>query len=87
MKSYPRQCMTTDGRNFVEDISSNANSPKLQCEGFDGEWLQNFDECEGISEEQCSTMGGVFEECASACRNMPDAHMCTKQCVLVCKIP
>ena len=87
MKSYPRQCMTTDGRNFVEDISPKINSPKSQCEGFDGEWLQEFDECEGISGEQCSTMGGVFEECASACRNMPDAQMCTKQCVLVCKIP
>ena len=86
MESYPRQCRTSDGRNFVEEIKP-IDSPKSQCENFEGTWLQNFNECEGISEEQCSSMNGIFNECESACRHMPEAEMCTMQCVLVCVIP
>ena len=87
MESYPRQCRTSDGRNFVEDINSKIMSPELQCQNYDGKWLSDYNECEGISEEQCSVMDGDFNECESACRHMPDSEMCTLQCVQVCVIP
>jgi len=87
MESYPRQCRTNDGQNFVEDINPRITDQESQCQNFNGTWLQDFNECEGISEEQCSTMKGNFNECESACRHMPDSVMCTLQCVPVCVMP
>jgi hypothetical protein len=86
MESYPRQCRANDGQNFVEDITP-IMIPQEKCQAYNGVWLQEFSECEGISEQQCSSMNGVFHECESACRNMPEAEVCTTQCVLVCEIP
>ncbi|MGD8299972.1 MAG: hypothetical protein PVJ16_08070 [Nitrosopumilaceae archaeon] len=87
MESYPRQCRTSDGRNFVEDTNPKIMNPDVQCQNYNGTWLPDFNECEGISEERCSTMNGNFNECESACRHMPDSEMCTLQCVQVCVIP
>ena len=87
MESYPRQCRTSDGRNFVEDINPRIMSPEVQCQNYNGTWLPEFNECEGISEEHCTTMNGNFNECESACRHMPESEMCTLQCVQVCVIP
>lgn len=86
MESYPRQCRTSDGRNFVEEIAHMGDAMSV-CQEFNGTWLQEFNECEGISEEQCHTMNGTFQECESACRHIPDAEICTAQCVAVCKVP
>jgi len=58
---------------------------ELQCEENKGTWIESANECEGISKEVCTNLGGNFNECASACRNDPDAQMCTMQCVLVCE--
>ena len=56
------------------------------CERYEGNWLTEHRECEYISPQQCSLMGGEFRECESACRHDPAAEMCTLQCVIVCSI-
>jgi hypothetical protein len=55
------------------------------CLSFDGIWLEESKECEGMGEQMCNDLGGTFNECASACRNNPEAEICTMQCVLVCE--
>lgn len=62
-------------------------NPEGACLSFDGSWLSETRECEGMSKEQCETLGGTFNECASACRNNPEAEVCTMQCVIVCQFP
>lgn len=86
MESYPRQCKTSDGKNFVEEANTTLN-PEQLCHTYGGNWLQEFNECETISKEQCSIMDGTFNECESACRHQPDSKVCTLQCVPVCVIP
>lgn len=54
------------------------------CLDNGGDWLADFDECEGLSESVCVSAGGVFEQCASACRHQTQAQICTLQCVPVC---
>lgn len=61
-------------------------NPMASCESIGGTWIEDVKECEGISEEQCKRLGGTFHECASACRNDPNAEICTLQCVLVCEL-
>jgi len=55
------------------------------CRDAGGDWLPDSKECVGISQEQCSILNGKFNECASACRNDPNATICTLQCVVVCQ--
>ncbi|RDJ31606.1 MAG: hypothetical protein DWQ18_06045 [Crenarchaeota archaeon] len=86
MESYPRQCRTDDGQTFVEEIPSRMASPEYQCNNFGGTWLEEFNECEYISSEQCSELNGEYFECESACRHDPDAQVCTMQCVPVCSV-
>ncbi|MCK5027544.1 MAG: hypothetical protein KAS07_03935 [Candidatus Pacebacteria bacterium] len=57
-----------------------------RCEVFGGKWLQLPSECENISQEVCDTLGGVFNECGSACRHDPDAETCIMMCVPYCAI-
>ena len=87
MESYPRQCRTSDGKNFVEEINSRLMSPESQCQKYGGNWLPEFNECEAISEKQCSIINGTFNECESACRHKPESIACTLQCVQVCIVP
>jgi len=54
------------------------------CEKNSGKWLDEFNECEGISQQTCEANDGIFNECASACRHNPKAEACTMQCVPVC---
>jgi len=49
-----------------------------------GTWVSGFNECEYTNETWCQENGGIFNECASACRNQPEAEFCTMQCVPVC---
>jgi hypothetical protein len=58
---------------------------KSSCESNGGRWVGPSKECEGINASICEEIGGNFNECASACRNNPDAQVCTMQCVLVCQ--
>lgn len=78
MESYPRQC--SDGTNsFTESVGL-----KEECVVNNGHWIDSVSECEGISEEICVEMEGKFVECGSACRNSPEAQVCTMQCVAYC---
>ena len=54
------------------------------CTDASGKYLALFNECENVSSATCTTMGGTYDECASACRHAPEAVMCTAQCVPVC---
>jgi hypothetical protein len=56
-----------------------------QCTNIGGTWSEDYKECTGVSSEQCQEIGGTFNECASACRNDPNAQVCTMQCVQVCE--
>ena len=69
-----------------ENMGSRMMSPQSLCQKYGGNWLDEFNECELISQEQCAVMNGTFKECESACRHMPDAEVCTTQCVPVCEI-
>ncbi|MGV8150892.1 MAG: hypothetical protein ACP5NV_04140 [Candidatus Woesearchaeota archaeon] len=60
-----------------------AGTQEEQCKNIGGTWT-GFD-CTGIDANQCQEIGGKFNECASACRNDPDAQVCTMQCVQVCE--
>jgi len=66
------------------DVSTNKLA--LACEEHQGIWLEDYMECEyPDSKEWCLEAGGQFLECESACRNDPEAEICTMQCVIVCK--
>lgn len=60
-----------------------AGTQQEQCTSMGGTWT-GYD-CTGIDSNQCQEIGGTFNECASACRNNPEAEMCTMQCVVVCE--
>jgi hypothetical protein len=55
------------------------------CREFGGKPLEEHNECEGITEEECTILGGKYNSCASACRHTPDG-ICTMQCVFVCEL-
>jgi hypothetical protein len=57
----------------------------LSCEDSGGKWLEEYNECEGISESECDDLGGNFYPCESACRHDPSADVCIQVCVQVCK--
>jgi hypothetical protein len=73
-----------EGSNVDETILAGTTNQEA-CESAEGNWIASAQECEGISPEYCQEIGGNFNECASACRNDPDATICTMQCVLVCE--
>jgi hypothetical protein len=51
-----------------------------------GSWDPQYEECVGVRPAQCEAIGGIFNECASACRHNPEAEICTLQCVQVCHL-
>jgi hypothetical protein len=56
------------------------------CAKLGGKWLEEHQECEYMSREWCQSVGGTFDECASACRHSADPLVpCTMQCISVCK--
>lgn len=73
---------------FTELGCLNTNKTKdnqLVCEGVGGTWLAKYNECVGLTAENCNGIGGnSYDDCASACRHDPDAEMCTANCVEVC---
>lgn len=64
---------------------SNAMAENL-CMSKGGTWFEKVRECNGVGQNACESIGGEFNECASACRNDPAAQVCTMQCVQVCSI-
>lgn len=71
---------SSEESNPIND-SALANS----CKQSGGHWLEESMECEGVTMNRCIDLGGIYNECASACRNDANAEMCTLQCVQVCK--
>jgi hypothetical protein len=76
--------------NLVEDelIRDNDAQDKYDsCARLGGTPLREYNECEGITANQCTSLGGVFLECESACRNDPEYPevMCIEVCVEVCR--
>lgn len=72
---------------------TNSNTTKLSdamaqnlCNSRGGQWSEKVRECLGVDKNVCESIGGQFNECASACRNNPEAQVCTMQCVQVCSI-
>jgi hypothetical protein len=86
--TFPNRCVAEnagatdirEGACIDEDIN-----PEGACLSFDGKWLPEYQECEGMSREQCENLGGDYNECASACRHEKEPGPCTLQCVFVCK--
>ncbi len=56
------------------------------CLAKGGTWDGEFRECLDINQNACVEISGIWNECASACRNDPKEEMCTMQCVLVCEV-
>ncbi len=65
-----------------EELSSLA----LACQS-QGEWLEEYQECQWSDLDWCREQGGQFEECTSACRHLDQelAQFCTTECVPVCR--
>lgn len=79
------ECLEDDNSNFASGTFPAGVPTSQLCTDSNGNWIAEANECEGISENVCQEMGGKFNECATACRNDPDAEICTMQCVLVCE--
>jgi len=65
------------------------NLPRDLCNFYQGKWLSDYKECNLLETPlQCSLLGGVYNECESACRHDPDFPnvICTDNCVEVCSI-
>jgi hypothetical protein len=56
----------------------------VTCEDLGGNYLEEHNECEYLTQEECDILGGTFDDCASACRHDPNAEMCIEVCVPVC---
>jgi hypothetical protein len=86
-KTFGNKCVAeaSGAKNIYEGECKEAGiDPKSTCLSFDGIWIEESNECEGMARMQCEELGGVANECASACRNKPETQICTMQCVLVC---
>lgn len=58
---------------------------KKSCEDKGGLYDTVNKECSGIDGAMCLSIGGTWNECASACRNDPTAIFCTMQCIQICQ--
>jgi len=58
--------------------------PKDVCLDNGLEWLDEYNECEFMSEETCLALVGDWTECGSACRHNPNATFCILMCVPYC---
>jgi hypothetical protein len=69
-----------------ESLGDTSDNPMVNCDKMSGIWYGEEGICEvnQLSREECTNQGGVFNECASACRHNPKAEICTMQCVLTC---
>ena len=86
--TYPNKCVAENAKaENIEEGACEDEGPDLKgsCESAEGTWLPDSNECEYISKEKCDELGGEFKECESACRNDPNAEICTLQCVIVCQ--
>lgn len=86
--TFDNRCLAENegAKNITEGACTDENpDPEGACLSFDGTWLSDYKECEGMSQEMCENLGGTYDACASACRRNPKAELCTMQCVQVCQ--
>ncbi len=72
--------------NIVDNPDYVVGSKGSICIGAGGTWDGAHSECGGITENSCTSIKGVWNECGSACRHNPNAEMCTMQCVQFCQM-
>ena len=74
------------GGSEADEAPEWADSAELEqaCLDEGGIFIAEYNECEDISEDACTELGGEYDSCASACRHEPAETICTAQCVLVC---
>ncbi len=57
------------------------------CTDIGGTWSGEHRECIQIDEDQCATIGGTFNACASPCRHETNKDIvCIQMCVAVCSL-
>jgi endonuclease/exonuclease/phosphatase family metal-dependent hydrolase len=71
----------------IVPMSARAQQLPELCREDNGTWLEEYKECESVSQQWCKESGGHFEACESACRHASNPGPCTMQCVPVCKFP
>ena len=59
---------------------------EIVCQNAGGTWIEKYSECEGMNQQQCTTISGVFDSCASDCRHEISNKPCNKMCVPVCTV-
>lgn len=57
---------------------------KTMCNNYGGIWIEDHNECERISSQNCQNMGGTYKECESSCRHSETSDFCTLECIEVC---
>lgn len=71
-------------RNSVAGNNNAMDEISTKCFNEGGKWQANTKECEMISEPSCRALGGIYNACASPCRNAGGQVMCIQMCVQVC---
>jgi hypothetical protein len=65
--------------------SSHYETVIKECQKFHAFWNNKYKECEGLTKENCLSLGGSFNECASPCRHIKNKNNgCITVCVPVC---
>ncbi|MBU3978708.1 hypothetical protein KJ980_04125 [Patescibacteria group bacterium] len=77
---------------FVCPQPKNSSALKNACQEKGGTWLDQYKECEsiptdkGLDQTTCTTLGGTFNACESACRHNDNPQQaCIEVCVKTCK--
>jgi len=86
--TYSNKCMAeaAGATDITEGVCGLVELKEI-CENTEGaNWVEGYNECEYLSEDDCNSVSGRFFECGSACRNDPVAEACTMQCVPYCAI-
>src|SRR5690606_26575264 len=56
-----------DARNITEGACEDEEiNPEGACLSFDGTWLEETQECEGMDQTQCEALEGTYNDCALA---------------------
>lgn len=65
--------------------SSSANQASA-CVSVGGTFDHKHNECGGISEAKCKSIGGKFVTCASPCRHLSTDTACIEMCEQYCQL-
>ena len=77
--------LTGCSANLISQPNVEETEVDVLCESAKGAWSEEYQECENVNKEWCSSVQGNFDECATSCRHASEETvMCTMQCVQVC---